>query len=154
MVGCRRMKVQVDYSHEVEVHRSRVVRVLFGIAGTVALVLGIVGLFMPLLPTTPFILLAAACYARASVRFYNALLNNPTFGPLVGEWRRHRSIPYRTKMFAIVLMSVTLAASTILFVKNPYVQAALAVLGIALAVWLYRIPSRDDPRRRDGADAP
>ncbi len=148
------MKVQVDYSHEVEVHRSRVVRTLFGIAGTIALALGIAGVFLPVLPTTPFILLAAACYARASVRFYNALLNNPTFGPLVIEWRRHRSIPYRTKMFAIVLMSATLAVSTVFFVKNPYVQAGLALLGVALAVWMYRIPSRDDPRRGEGADAP
>jgi uncharacterized membrane protein YbaN (DUF454 family) len=147
------MKVQVDYSHEVEVHRSRVARVLFGIAGTLALALGVAGLFLPLLPTTPFILLAAACYARASVRFYNALLNNPTFGPLVVEWRRHRSIPYRTKLVAIALMSATLAVSTIFFVTNRYAQAGLAVLGIGLAIWLYRVPSRDDPRRPDGGDA-
>jgi uncharacterized membrane protein YbaN (DUF454 family) len=140
------MKVQVDYSDEVEVHRSRAMRVLFGIAGTVALALGIAGIFLPLLPTTPFVLLAAACYARASVRFYNALLNNPTFGPLVVEWRRHRSIPYRAKLYAIALMSITLGISTFLFVPNGYGQAALVVLGAALAAWMYRIPSRDDPR--------
>ena len=138
--------MSVDYSNEVAVHRSRVVRVLFGIAGTVALGLGIAGIFLPLLPTTPFVLLAAACYARASVRFYNALLNNPTFGPLVREWRRHRSIPYRTKLYAIVLMSITMGISTFFFVRNGYVQAALVALGVGLAVWMYRIPSRDDPR--------
>lgn len=146
------MKVKVDYSHEVAVHRSGMVRTLFWIAGTVALVLGIAGVFLPLLPTTPFVLLAAACYGRASVRFYNALLNNPTLGSLVVEWRRHRSIPYRTKIYAIVLMSATLAASTIFVVKNGYVQAALAVLGVVLAVWLYRVPSRDDPRRAQPSD--
>lgn len=147
------MKVKVDYSHEVEVHRSRLVRALFWIAGTIALLLGIAGIFLPLLPTTPFVLLAAACYARASARFYNALLNNPTLGPLVVEWRRHRSIPYRTKLYAVVLMSLTLAASTIFFVRNGYAQAGLAVLGVALAVWLYRVPSRDDPRRAAPPDA-
>jgi uncharacterized membrane protein YbaN (DUF454 family) len=146
------MKVKVDYSHEVEVHRSQLVRALFWIAGTIALLLGIAGIFLPLLPTTPFVLLAAACYARASVRFYNALLNNPTLGPLVVEWRRHRSIPYRTKIYAVVLMSATLAASTLLVVSNPYVQVALAALGVVLAVWLYRIPSRDDPRRSPPSD--
>ncbi len=138
--------MRVDYSDEVEVHRSRVVRALFGIAGTVALGLGIAGVFLPLLPTTPFILLAAACYARASVRFYNALLNHRTFGPLVREWRRHRSIPYRTKLYAIALMSITMGISTFFFVRNGYVQAALVVFGAGLAVWMYRIPSRDDPR--------
>jgi uncharacterized membrane protein YbaN (DUF454 family) len=140
------MRTKVDYSHEVAVHRSRTVRVLYWIAGTVALGLGIAGVFLPVLPTTPFVLLAAACYARASARFYNALLNNPAFGPLVVEWRRHRSIPYRTKIYAIVLMSATLAASILLAVRNPYAQAVLAALGIALAVWMYRIPSRDAPR--------
>jgi len=138
--------VKADYSDEAEVHRSRVVRVLFGTAGTIALGLGIAGVFLPLLPTTPFILLAAACYARASVRFYNALLNHRTFGPLVREWRRHRSIPYRTKLYAIALMSLTMGISTFFFVPNGYAQAAVAAFGIGLAVWMYRIPSRDDPR--------
>jgi uncharacterized membrane protein YbaN (DUF454 family) len=89
---------------------------------------------------------AAACYARASERFYNWLLNNRTFGPTIREWRRHRSIPYRTKLTAIVMMSLTLTSSIVFFVRNPYLQAALALLGATLAVWLYRIPSRDRPR--------
>jgi hypothetical protein len=59
----------------------------------------------------PFVLVAAACYARASERFYRWLLRNPTFGPLIIEWRRHRSIPYRVKWLAISLMSLTICAS-------------------------------------------
>jgi hypothetical protein len=98
------------------------------------------------LPTTPFLLVAAACYARASERFYSWLLNNRTFGPTIHEWRRYRSIPYRTKLTAIVMMSLTLSSSIVFFVRNPYLQAALAMLGVTLAVWLYRIPSRDRPR--------
>lgn len=141
------MRVKVDYSHEVRVHDSRAVRALFAAAGTLFVALAVAGLFLPLLPTTPFLLLAAACYARASVRFYNALLNNETFGPLIREWRRHRSIPFRTKITAILLMSGTLAVSTIFFVREPWLQGALALLGVTLAVWMYRIPSRDDPRR-------
>ncbi len=116
-------------------------------AGSVALVLGIIGIFTPLLPTTPFVLLAAACYARASPRLHQRLLANRTFGPMILEWETHRSIPYRTKIMAIVLMSATLAASTIFFVKPLWLKAVLAILGVVLAVWLYRIPSRDRPRR-------
>ena len=116
-------------------------------AGLLFLGVGIVGVVLPVLPTTPFLLLAAACFARSSKRFYDWLLDHPSFGPLVREWREHRSIPWRTKLFAIALMSGTLAASIVFFVKAPYLQAALGALGVALAVWLYRVPSRDRPRR-------
>jgi hypothetical protein len=142
------VKGKVDYSHETRVHDSAAVRGFFWTLGTLCVALGVAGVFLPLLPTTPFMLAAAACYARASPRFYNWLLNNPTFGPLVLEWRRHRSIPWRTKLYAIALMSVTLGISTFVFVRNPYAQAALVVLGIVLAAWMYRIPSRDRPPKR------
>ncbi len=127
-------------------HRSRWIRGLFLIAGTVALGLGIVGVFLPVLPTTPFVLLAAACYARGSRRFHQKLLANRTFGPIIAEWERHRSIPYRTKVAAVVLMSLTLATSIVFFVRPVWLKALLAVMGVGLAIWLYRIPSRDRPR--------
>lgn len=128
-------------------HRSRWVRAFFLAAGTVALVLGLVGIFLPLLPTTPFVLLAAACYARGSRRFYDWLLAQRTFGPIIHEWQRHRSIPYKTKITAIVLMSLTLAVSIVFFVQPLWLQALLALMGVGLAVWMYRMPSRDRPPR-------
>jgi uncharacterized membrane protein YbaN (DUF454 family) len=134
-----------DYSAEVRKHNSLTVRVVLVAAGTLCVGLGVLGLFVPVLPTTPFLLLAAACYARASNRFYNWLLRNRTFGPTIREWRRYRSIPYRTKLTAIGLMALTLASSIVFFVRNPALQAALAAFGVVLAVWLYRIPSRDRP---------
>lgn len=134
-----------DYSAEVTVHDSPVVRALLFTGGTVCVALGVAGLFLPLLPTTPFMLLAAACYARASTRFYNWLLNHPVFGPTVREWRAHRSIPYRTKVWAVVLMSLTLGTSIVFFVKPLWLKLALAAFGVGLAVWLYRVPSRDRP---------
>ncbi|MCL4801853.1 MAG: YbaN family protein [Burkholderiales bacterium] len=143
-----------DYSAEVRRHASPVVRGALIVAGTACVGLGVLGLFLPVLPTTPFLLLAAACYARASERFYGWLLRNRTFGPTIREWRRYRSIPYRTKWTAVVLMSLTLASSIVFFVRNPYLQAALAALGVGLAVWLARIPSRDRRRSRDAARMP
>ncbi|MEW5879691.1 MAG: YbaN family protein [Pseudomonadota bacterium] len=124
-------------------HASPVVRGLLLVAGTVFVALGLVGLFVPVLPTTPFMLLAAACYARASKRLYYRLLSNRTFGPMIHEWRRHRSIPYRTKVAAIGLMLVTLAISIVFFVEPAWLKAVLAATGLALAVWMYRLPSRD-----------
>ena len=137
-----------DYSHETEVHPSRAVRVALVLAGTGFVGLGILGAFLPVLPTTPFMLLAAACYARASTRFYNGLLNNRAFGPTIREWRRYRSIPYRTKWTAIGLMAVTLTASIVFAVEDRWLQAALAAFGVLLAVWMARIPSRDRPAGR------
>ncbi|MFZ5558565.1 MAG: YbaN family protein [Pseudomonadota bacterium] len=128
-------------------HTSPTVRWLLIAAGTVCGVLGVIGVFLPVLPTTPFMLLAAACYARSSERFYRRLVDSSAFGPTIVEWQRHRSIPYRTKGYAIVLMSATLAMSIIFFVANPWLQAALALLGVSVAAWLWRIPSRDRPSR-------
>jgi uncharacterized protein len=139
---------KIDFSHEVRKHDSPVMRGLYLALGTAFVVVGGIGLIMPLLPTTPFLLLAAACYARASSRFYNALLNHRSFGPLIVEWRRHRSIPWRVKITAIVLMSATLASSIVFFVDYVPLKIALAFLGVMLAIWLYRIPSRDRPARR------
>jgi uncharacterized membrane protein YbaN (DUF454 family) len=145
-IGFNEHMEQQDYSAEMCKHDSPTVRAVLVVAGTGCVGLGVLGLFLPLLPTTPFLLVAAACYARASERFYSWLLNNRTFGPTIHEWRRYRSIPYRTKLTAIVMMSLTLSSSIVFFVRNPYLQAALAMLGVTLAVWLYRIPSRDRPR--------
>lgn len=126
--------------------RSRWLRALFLVAGSLCVALGVLGLFLPVLPTTPFLLLAAACYARGSHRFYRWLLADRRFGPLIREWQTHRAIPYRTKLYAIALMSLTLGASIVFFVRPPWLKLLLAVFGLGLAVWMYRLPSRDRPR--------
>ncbi|HEX5639464.1 MAG TPA: YbaN family protein [Burkholderiaceae bacterium] len=128
--------------------RSHLVRVLFNLAGAIALGLGILGVFLPLLPTTPFVLLAAACFARGSERFHQWLLASRTFGSMVREWAGHRSLPYRTKITAIVLMSLTMAVSITFFVRPVWLKVLLALFGCGLAAWMYRIPSRDRPANR------
>ena len=136
-----------DYSAEMRKHNFLTVRLVFLALGTLFVALGIAGIFLPVLPTTPFMLLAAACYARASTRFYNWLLNHRLFGTTILEWRRYRSIPYRVKWTAIILMGATLSISIVYFVPWPALQVALAIFGILLGAYLYSIPSRDRPRR-------
>ena len=92
------------------------------LAGLAFVAIGSSALFPPVLPTTPFMLLAAACFARASTRFYNWLLNNPAFGRRLLQWRRHRSIPYREARPAIALMAVSLTVSIVFFVRPPALQ--------------------------------
>ena len=134
-----------DYSAEMRKHNSLTVRMVFLGLGTLFVALGIAGIFLPVLPTTPFMLLAAACYARASTRFYNWLLNNRHFGPTILEWRRYRSIPSRVKLTAILLMAATLSVSIVFFVPWMELQIALAIFGVLLGAYLYHIPSRDRP---------
>lgn len=128
---------------EVRKHSSMTVRVLLVAAGTLCLVLAVIGVFTPVLPTTPFVLLAAACYARASTRFHRMLLENRTFGPIILEWERHHSIPRRVKFVAIAMMATTLSISVIFFVDPAWLKGALVAFGFVLAFWMYRIPSRD-----------
>ncbi|WP_352890224.1 YbaN family protein [Sinimarinibacterium thermocellulolyticum] len=112
-------------------------------AGWLALILGAIGLLLPVVPTTPFILLSAACFARSSERFHAMLLRNRVFGPLIVEWEQYRSIPRRTKRWAILLMALTFGCSIVFFVQPVGLKWALAAVGIAVAIWIWRIPSRD-----------
>ena len=136
-------QMPVDHGAESDPHPSGWMRTIFWIIGSVALLLGIIGIVLPGLPTTPFVLVAAACYARASPRFYRWLLENRTFGPLIIEWRRHHSIPYKIKIVAIVTMSLTISASIWMFSGKPLLQGMLAVIAVSAGIYLYRIPSRD-----------
>jgi uncharacterized membrane protein YbaN (DUF454 family) len=129
--------------HSGRVHGSPVVRALFFVAGITALSFGIAGIFLPVLPTTPLVLLAAACFARSYRPFHEWLLAHRQFGPMIHEWQQHGSIPYRTKITAIVMMAVSLGVSVVFFVRPLWLQAALAAFGLGLAAWMYRLPSRD-----------
>ena len=123
-------------------HGSPVVRAAFFVAGVVSLALAVAGIFLPLLPTTPLVLLAAACFARSYRPFHEWLVAHRLFGPLLREWHEHRSIPYRTKLVAIGMMAATLGASIVFFVEPPWLKAALAAFGVALGIWMYQLPSR------------
>lgn len=116
-------------------------RALLMVAGWLCVALGLAGVFLPLLPTTPFLLLAAACFARSSPRFHEWLLANRTFGPLIHEWEKNRTIPRKTKRIAIAMMAVTLGASIVFVVQALWLKLLLAGLGVALALWMASIPS-------------
>lgn len=122
------------------------VRALLIGVGSISLAFGVVGIFVPLLPTTPFLLLAAACYARSSDRLYRWLLGQPSLGPIIVEWRRSRSLPPGVKVRALVVVAITFAVSIILV---DALVVRLMLLGIAaiLAIFLYRIPTAE-PRTR------
>lgn len=134
---------------EVQPHASRWVRLLCLGAGFTALALGLIGIVLPLLPTTPFVLLAAACFARSSERFHGWLLNHRIAGPLIREWREYRAMPRRAKRVAYGLMLVSFGSS-ILIMDSPWHRGLLAALGLVLGYFLWRVPVREldaDPGR-------
>jgi hypothetical protein len=127
-------------------HRHPIpVRLAFAGLGVLFVLLGVLGLFLPVLPTTPFLLLAAACFARSSRRIFNWLLNHPRFGPLIREWREHRSIPYRAKRTALWLIALSFALSIGFVVPGWPAKLAMGIGGLILMAWIARIPSRDSP---------
>jgi hypothetical protein len=101
-----------------------------------------VGIVVPVLPTTPFVLLAAACFARSSRRFHDMLLANRIAGPIIREWVEYRSIPRRVKRWVYLLLALSFGSSILVMPSVGY-QVMLAVLGLILTVFVWRIPVRD-----------
>jgi uncharacterized membrane protein YbaN (DUF454 family) len=120
--------------------RARWQRVLWSTAGALALVTGLVGIFVPLLPTTPLVLLAAFCFSRGSERCERWLLEHPRFGPMVRDWRERRAVPLRAKQLATVMMA--LGSVWAAFTLPARVAWLPAVVCTAVAVWLWRLPTR------------
>lgn len=118
-------------------------RAVLLVAGFLFVGLAALGVVLPLLPTTPFLLLAAACFARSSARFYRALLGNRIFGPLIRDWREHGAIPRRAKILAITVMLTVMSATAWFAIPHPAGQIALLGFGAGLSTWLWRLPDRE-----------
>lgn len=106
-------------------------KILLIIAGFFCLALGVIGIFVPLLPTTPFLLLAAFCFLRSSRKLYDWLLNHRLFGPVVRNYLINRAVSLKTKIGAMVLLAGSLVLSMVLIARLP-VTIALTVVGLAV----------------------
>ena len=114
-------------------------RKLWLCAGFASLVLGVVGIVLPLLPTAPFVLLAAYCFSRGSQRWERWLLAHPRFGPLVRDWRERRAVPLRAKQFAIAMMACSSLGAWWLL-PTPW-RWLPGLCCAAVAGWLWRLPT-------------
>jgi uncharacterized membrane protein YbaN (DUF454 family) len=118
------------------------IRIACAVVGVVALALGLVGLVVPVLPTTPFLLLAAACFARSSDRLYRWLLGQPALGSIIVTWQRSRALPPGVRRRALIAVAVTFGISIVL-VDAWLLRIGLAILGATVAILLSRIPTAE-----------
>jgi uncharacterized membrane protein YbaN (DUF454 family) len=110
---------------------------LYNLAGVLALLLGIIGLFLPLLPTTPFLLLASWCFARGSDRLHRWLLSHRVFGDYLRNFEAGRGIPLNAKILATLMLWASLLMAMRRF-DTPTVPAILALTGASVSLYLWR----------------
>jgi uncharacterized membrane protein YbaN (DUF454 family) len=113
------------------------------VSGVFFVSLGALGVVLPLLPTTPFLLLAAACFARSSEHLHQLLLDNPTFGPMIRSWEEHRCIPRPAKRVALLTIAGVGGASLVFAVDSTAMRiAGIALLGVGFFTmcWLPSCP--------------
>ena len=125
----------------VEVHSSRAMRLFLFFLGTLFVVIAVVGVILPVLPTTPFLLLATACYARSSDRFYNVLLNNRVFGPIIDDWHSNHCIKPRVKAVAVSMIILFISFSAIFVIKPPYLKITMGVVALGVIIFILSFPS-------------
>ncbi|PIF23027.1 DUF454 family protein [Candidatus Pantoea floridensis] len=118
-------------------------RILLLSLGWLAIVLGTLGIVLPLLPTTPFVLLAAWCFARSSPRFHDWLLWRSPFGRFIRHWQQHHAMPPGAKGRAILLIVITFSVS-IYLVNLLWVRILLGVMLCLLLLFMRRIPVVDE----------
>jgi hypothetical protein len=116
-----------------------VLKVILVASGTFFLVLGIIGIFIPLLPTTPFLLLAAACYARGSKKFYSWLIHNKWLGEYIKNYQEGRGIPLTVKILSVTLLWMTIIFSTIIIVSNILLRIILIIIAIGVTIHIVSI---------------
>ncbi len=113
-------------------------RIILITVGFVSLALGGIGIFVPLLPTTPLVLVAAFAFANSSEKLHQWLLDHNVFGPLIDNWRRHRSISRTAKVMSVLSMIAILVISWLMSVPMPVIAVQALVLGCVAAFILTR----------------
>ncbi len=109
------------------------------IAGSFFVGLGILGIFLPILPTTPFLLLAAACYAKSSERFYNWLINNKWLGNYIKNYREGKGVPLKVKVLSISFLWLTIGYSVVFAVNTFLIQVILILIAIGVTIHILSI---------------
>ena len=118
-------------------------KAFFNALGFFFVLLGIIGAFLPVIPTTPFLLVAAACFSKGSERYANWLREHKTFGPIITDWETRRCIRLRYKVFSISMMMIA-STFSVIALPNIYGKVATVILVMIGCIVVLRIPTCDD----------
>jgi len=111
-------------------------KLVYAILGTVSLCLGILGIFLPLLPTTPFLLLTAALYFRSSPKLYNWLIRHKYFGSYIRNFREHKAMPLKAKILSITLLWITMLNCVFFVVSYPWLRIILLLIAVGTTYYI------------------
>ena len=122
--------------------KKTAVRMLYLIMGLLCVLLGMIGIILPLLPTTPFMLVAAFCFSRSSERLHHYLLNHRVFGKLIQDWENHGVIPFKAKVLSTVMM-LTMVSYPLIY-RDFHLGLKLAVIAsiVLAASYIWTRPSQ------------
>ena len=118
---------------------DKVKRILFVIFGTLFLVIGFIGVVIPVLPTTPFLLLAAACYIRGSKRIHNWMINNSIFGDFVRNYMERKGITIKQKLITLTFLWLTIGFSIYYIIDSFLIRIALFIIATAVSLHILLI---------------
>lgn len=127
-------------------------------AGILALGLAVVGIFIPVLPTTPFLLLAASCFMRSSERLYNWLIHHRWFGEYIRHYREYRAITLQAKVVALVLLWAVIGVTTIFAVTLWWMRTLLVIVAVSVTLHLLHLKTltpamlQSSQRRLEGGE--
>jgi uncharacterized membrane protein YbaN (DUF454 family) len=120
---------------------SRILKALLILGGTLCVALGVIGIFLPLMPTTVFLLLAAACYARSSDRFYQKLIHNRFLGAYIRNSREGRGMRRRDKAVTLTILWIGIGATIIWTAHALWLRLLLLAIAAAVTVHVAKVPA-------------
>jgi uncharacterized membrane protein YbaN (DUF454 family) len=126
---------KVDKSY-INISDSRTVRISLIAIGWICVSLGVIGIFLPVMPTTVFLLIAAACFAKSSEKFYVWLISNKYLGKFVLDYREKRGMTKKSKILAISSLTIVLGSTIIFFVDPAWLKVMLTVILIGVASYI------------------
>ena len=131
--------------HTAKETKNPIAKILWILLGSFFVMIGAIGAVIPGLPTTLFLILAAACYIRSSQRLYDWLIANETFGPYLKDYREGKGIPRRAKKIALVMMTIFVGYAVLFALDDLIVRIVVLILGmIGFYYVAYRVPSAED----------
>ncbi|NMA84189.1 MAG: DUF454 domain-containing protein [Epulopiscium sp.] len=117
---------------------KRILNFILILLGSISLVLGIIGIFMPILPTTPFLLLSAFCYIRSSKRLYHWLINHKVFGQYIYNYLTYGAVKKNTKIVAILSLWITIPIA-IFLIPNQYVKIIIFIIATSVTIYILNL---------------